>query len=236
MKICLVGASGKLGRVISDVAGASVVARVGSQSSPAEIQQSLRLSDVYIDVSSPKGTLAVARIARQTKTPAVVGTTGLDDSAQDAITLLADIAPVLQAANFSLGVAVLEMLVTKAAAQLADWDVEIVEAHHRHKRDAPSGTAKALAQAVAIGRQEPLLSREQPRRQNSSEIGMSSVRGGSVAGDHTVYFLGNGERVALGHVAENPTLFAAGALRAAAWVQAQVPGLYRMQDVLGDLS
>jgi 4-hydroxy-tetrahydrodipicolinate reductase len=196
--------------------------------------------DVYIDFTTPDATGAAARVAREHKVAAVVGTTGLGRPAEEALEALAGVAPVLVAANFSLGVNLLLVLAETAARALgSDFDLEIVEAHHRHKRDAPSGTALALARALAAGRAVELdqvltTSRSgEVGARPDGEIGVVAVRGGDVIGDHTAFFLGDGERLELTHRAGSRDLFAAGALRAAAWLASRPPGRYTMRDVLG---
>jgi 4-hydroxy-tetrahydrodipicolinate reductase len=198
------------------------------------------VADVLVDFSSPyalSAHLAVARIAR---TPILVGTTGLDGSHQAMIDDAAREIAVLQAANTALGVNLLAALVEQAAARLgADWDVEVVEMHHRHKVDAPSGTALLLAQAAANGRGKSLPELSRFDRFDSTDarepgtIGFASLRGGSVAGDHMVVLAGEGERIELGHRAESRDIFARGAVKAALWLAGQPPGRYAMADVLG---
>ena len=170
----------------------------------------------------------------------VVGTTGLGNAEQEAIEQAAESVPIVWAANMSLGMNVLFGLVRQAAHVLGgDYDVEIVEAHHRHKKDAPSGTALALAGVLteALGRDPKtdlrhgrvgIVGARPPR-----EIGIHAVRGGDIVGDHTVLFSGMGERIELVHRASSRETFARGALRAAEWLRDRDPGLYDMQDVLG---
>ena len=167
----------------------------------------------------------------------MIGTTGLGPSELAVLHELATVVPVVFAANFSLGVTVLANLAERAVAALgAGWDVEIVESHHRHKVDAPSGTALALVAAIEAGRPElgPVVNGRSgavgPR--SSTEIGVHAVRGGDIVGEHTVYLIGSGERLELGHRATDRAIFARGALRAAAWVVSQPPGLYNLSDVL----
>lgn len=172
--------------------------------------------------------------------PLVVGTTGLTESDHRLLDQQAERSPVLVAANFSVGVNVLLALAEQAAAALGvDYDIEIVEAHHRRKVDAPSGTALALGEAVARGRKVEL---EEVRRdgrsghtgaRQSGEIGFHAVRGGDVVGEHQLLFLGDLETVELAHRASDRSLFAAGALRAASWLLGRKPGRYTMKDVLG---
>jgi len=197
----------------------------------------MKRADAYIDFTVPEATRLAAEAALQRGVAAVIGTTGLDAAAERAVDALAERAPVLVSANFSLGVNLLLGLAERAARALGpEFDLEIVELHHRHKRDAPSGTALALASALAAGRGGRLqnrLSREGevgPRPDN--ELGVVAIRGGDVAGEHTAYFLGDGERIELTHRASSRMIFARGALRAAEWLVDKSPGRYTMMDVL----
>jgi 4-hydroxy-tetrahydrodipicolinate reductase len=196
--------------------------------------------DVVIDFSHSNGTLSLARACREAKKPAVIGTTGHSNEERAAIEELAGEVPVVLSPNFSVGVNALFWLSRKTAEMLGDgFDLEIVEAHHRSKKDAPSGTAKKLAEIlcevrgldyganVAHGREG--LVGERP----ANEIGVHSIRGGDVVGDHTVTFAGAGERLELTHKAASRETFATGALRAARWVVGKPAGLYSMEDVLG---
>jgi 4-hydroxy-tetrahydrodipicolinate reductase len=141
---------------------------------------------------------------------------------------------VLQTGNTSLGVTLLSVLVEQAAARLADWDVEVVEMHHRLKKDAPSGTALLLGEAAAAGRSVPLIPEtDRDQLRSDGAIGFASLRGGTVTGDHSVILAGPHERITLGHVAEDRSLFAHGAIRAALWLRDRAPGRYTMRDVLG---
>ncbi len=200
-------------------------------------------ADVVVDVSAPAQLEALVRGADRTLEgrALVVGTTGLGADLERSLDGLAERVPLLVAANFSPGVNVLLALAERAAAALpADgWDVEIVEAHHRHKADAPSGTAIALGQAVAAGRGGALPdARTEGRSGHSGErptgdVAFHSLRGGEVVGEHTVLFLGARERLELTHRAMDRSVFAAGALAAARWLAGREPGRYTMRDVLG---
>jgi len=205
-----------------------------------DLDAGLAAADVYLDFTSPAGTEAAARVAATLNRAAVIGTTGLDPAAEAAVAKLAEVAPVVIAANFSLGVNLVLGLVELAARALGPtWDAEIVELHHRLKRDAPSGTAIAIGKAIAAGAG---LDYEDARRyaragdvgpRTDAEIGVMAVRGGDVIGEHTAYFFGAHERVEITHRATSRSIFAAGALRAAAWVTSRPPGRYDMLDVLG---
>jgi 4-hydroxy-tetrahydrodipicolinate reductase len=172
--------------------------------------------------------------------PILIGTTGLDELADQRIASAAKKIPVLRAANTSLGVALLAELTERAARVLGpDWDIEIAEAHHRMKADAPSGTALMLGEAAAKGRNEPMKA-ERGRdgtglKRETGAIGFVSIRGGTVAGDHDVMFLGSDERLILSHRAENRMIFARGALAAARFLVGKPAGLYSMRDVIGAL-
>ncbi|MEC7242324.1 MAG: 4-hydroxy-tetrahydrodipicolinate reductase [Myxococcota bacterium] len=193
--------------------------------------------DVVIDFSLPEGTTALIPVLRGQAL--VVGTTGLDEAGAMAVGEYGQQAPVVLAANFSTGVNVLLELVVQAAKLLPSADIDIVEMHHSRKKDAPSGTALALAKAVCDARyydaDESLVfgraGDSGPRP--SSEVAVHAVRGGDVAGDHTVILASQGERLELKHIASNRGSFADGALNAAVWATQQAPGLYNMKDVLG---
>lgn len=199
-------------------------------------------AEVVIDFTSPAATAHHAMLARRHRTALVVGTTGLGGPHYHALQEAAVEVPIVQAANMSLGVNLLLGLVEQVARALDDdFDIEILEMHHRHKVDAPSGTALALGRAAAAGRQRALDDVSQrvrdgqtgPRRRG--DIGFAVLRGGDVVGDHSVIFAADGERVELNHRASNRAVFAAGAVKAALWLTAdggRPPGLYGMQDVL----
>lgn len=206
----------------------------------SDVEAALGHCDVVVDFTRPEATLAVLELARRAGKGMVIGTTGFSPSQlADIDTASADI-PIVMAANFSLGVNLLRALVARATRSLGDgFDIEIVEAHHRHKVDAPSGTALALGEAAAEARGTSLdavavTSREgNTGARASGSIGFATVRGGDVVGDHQVLFLGDGERIEIGHRASSRATFANGALRAASWLHGRTPGRYDMFDVLG---
>jgi 4-hydroxy-tetrahydrodipicolinate reductase len=257
VRVCVLGPSGRMGRAILDAATGDaelvVTAAVDRDGAPglgaelalgvaatADLGAGLAAADCYVDFTTPAGTTAAAIAATAQRRAAVIGTTGLDDAAEGAIAALAEVAPVVVAANFSLGVNVVLGLARRAARALGpDWDPEIVELHHRGKRDAPSGTAIAIGRAIADGLGTDYdLARKYVRAGDvgprlDGEIGVLAVRGGDVVGEHTAYFFGRHERIEISHRATSRSIFAAGALRAAAWVAAQPPGRYDMLDVLG---
>jgi 4-hydroxy-tetrahydrodipicolinate reductase len=196
--------------------------------------------DVIVDFSAPEALAASLERSVRAAVPILIGTTGLDDLASRRIADASRSIAVLRASNTSLGVALLEELVERAARVLGSkWDVEVLEMHHRLKRDAPSGTALTLGEAAARGRGKPMR-REEARsgRQLEREegaIGFAALRGGTVVGDHDVIFAGTEERLILSHRAENRMIFARGALAAARFLKSKPPGLYGMRDVIGAL-
>ena len=199
--------------------------------------------DVLVDFSAPDGLKASLDRAVSAGIPILVGTTGLKPEHHAAIAEAAKSIAVIHAPNTSLGINLLRDLVEKATARLGpDWDIEILEMHHRHKVDAPSGTALMLGQAAAKGRGATVqeLSRfdrisEHPHAREPGSIGYASLRGGSVAGEHVVILAADGERIELGHRADSRKIFARGALAAARFLASQPAGLYTMQDVIGSL-
>ena len=242
VSVVLCGAAGRMGRAILACAERDP-ARYHVASSWRRGDDPLAAvagGEVVIDFSSPAALPGLLAACREQRKPLVIGTTGHDEEARGEIARAAGVIPVILAANFSVGVNALFWLTRQAAQILGpDFDLEVIEVHHRLKKDAPSGTARRLAEILAEvrglrydgdarhGRQG--LVGERPR----NEIGLHAVRGGDVVGEHTVLFADAGERVELIHRATSRETFAAGALRAAAWLRAQVPGLYDMEDVLG---
>lgn len=227
------------GRVHSDAIGIDVGVLAGLP--PCGISVSAlpaRLdADVVVDVSAPEGLRATLRSLDGAAL--VTGTTGIPDALQRDLESYASRAPVVQAANFSTGVNLLLDLVARAARALPDYDIEIVEAHHRHKRDAPSGTALALGRAAAAGRGALLADLAVHGRVGDTgerpvgPIGFHALRLGDVVGDHAVWLGGPGERLCLGHVATSRRTFAQGAVRATRWIVGRPPGVHGMADVLG---
>jgi 4-hydroxy-tetrahydrodipicolinate reductase len=199
--------------------------------------------DVLVDFSAPDGLKASLDRAVSAGIPILVGTTGLKPEHHAAIAEAAKSIAVIHAPNTSLGINLLRDLVEKATARLGpDWDIEILEMHHRHKVDAPSGTALMLGQAAAKGRGATVqeLSRfdrisDHPHAREPGSIGYASLRGGSVAGEHVVILAADGERIELGHRADSRKIFARGALAAARFLAGRPAGLYTMQDVIGSL-
>lgn len=259
VRALVLGPSGRMGRAVIDAAAGraelAIVAAVDRPDAPglgapiagapglvasADLAAGLDGCDVYIDFTAPGATRAAAEAAAARGRAAVIGTTGLGADDEAAIAALARVAPIVVAANFSLGVNLMRGLARAAARVLGpDWDAEVVETHHRGKRDAPSGTALAIAREIAAGHGSDYDRVKRHARDGDvgarprGEIGVSAVRGGDVIGEHTAYFFGPAERIEIGHRASSRHIFAAGALRAAAWVAGKPPGRYDMLAVLG---
>jgi 4-hydroxy-tetrahydrodipicolinate reductase len=237
--IGIYGSAGRMGRTIAELAptlGARLAGGADLGDDPAPLAEA---ADVLVDFSAPAALQANLAAARAAGTPILVGTTGLTGAHHDLIDAAAADIAVLQTGNTSLGVTLLAALVHEAAARLGpEWDIEVVEMHHREKVDAPSGTAQLLGQAAAAGRGEDLASDSVVGRAGltgrriEGTIGFASLRGGTVAGDHQVVFAGDGERLELGHRAENRAIFARGALRAGLWLIGKPAGRYTMAQVL----
>jgi 4-hydroxy-tetrahydrodipicolinate reductase len=235
------GGGGRMGRavaaVLADHEEADAAGAIGRGGDPAALAA---ISDALIDFSAPEALAANLDAAVAARRPIVIGTTGLDSGHERAIDAAAAHIAVLRAANMSLGVNLLAHLVREASARLGtEWDIEIAEMHHRHKVDAPSGTALLLGEAAAAGRGGTLADLAERGRDGMTgprvpgRIGLAALRGGSVAGDHLVVFAGEGERIELGHRADGRDIFARGAVRAALWLIGRPPGRYAMADVLG---
>ena len=240
-RVCVLGSLGRMGRAVQDAAATQPGVAVSSAiDRDDDMAAALRGADVYIDFTTPTATRQAAELATGLRRAAVIGTTGLGAADERAIAALAEVAPVVVAANFSLGVNLVLGLVKQAARVLGpDWDAEVVETHHNKKKDAPSGTALAIARAIAAGHG---VEYDQVKRHTRDgdvgprprgEIGVSTVRGGDVIGEHVAYFFGAAERIEIAHRATSRSIFAAGAVRAAAWVAGKPPGRYDMLDVLG---
>jgi 4-hydroxy-tetrahydrodipicolinate reductase len=238
--IGILGSAGRMGRAIAEVLpsfGATLAGGSDVGDAPGPLAQQ---ADVLVDFSAPAALRANLEAARQAGTPIVIGTTGLTGAHHDLIDAAAQEIAVLQTGNTSLGVTLLASLVRAAASRLGtEWDIEIVEMHHREKVDAPSGTAQLLGEAAAAGRGDALSCDSVVGRAGltgrrvEGTIGFASLRGGTVAGDHQVVFAGDGERIELGHRAESRIIFARGAVQAALWLIDRPAGRYTMPDVLG---
>lgn len=247
LNVAICGALGRMGQALVAAAApaqVSVVAQVDRTGQGASaiktLDEALALKpDVVIDFTTPEASLANAAACAAKGVPIVIGTTGLSAEQRDELKRLARSAAIVWAPNMSVGVNVVIALAAQLAKTLGDgWDPEIVETHHRLKKDAPSGTALKLAEevAAALGRgpADICTSRVgQVGERPATEIGVQTLRGGDVVGEHTVYFFAQGERIELTHRAHSREQFARGALRAAKWVVGRPPGLYDMRAVLG---
>ncbi len=259
IRIGVLGVGGRMGQaVVREVQAAADVLLVGGVERPghricgsvigdglvvgANAQPIAHKADVLIDFTSPAALAENLRAAIDGNAAIVIGTTGLEAEHQRAINVAANSIAVLQSPNMSLAVNLLASLVERAARALGpEFDIEIAELHHRHKVDAPSGTALFLGEAAARGRGSSLAAlRLQPHELHRQArapggIGFATLRGGSSAGEHKVLFAGEGERLELGHVAENREIFAKGAVRAAQWLAKRKPGRYQMRDLFADI-
>ncbi len=241
IRIIITGSKGRMGRALAACAPRHPELELAAEVDQGDdLRAVIGRGDVVIDFSSHAATPAIAALCAEHKKAMVIGTTGHSNEDRSRITGYSSVVPMVLASNFSTGVNTLFWLTRKAAEILGPgFDLEIVEMHHRLKRDAPSGTARTLAEILAEVRQQQVEKVLRHGRsgivgeRTASEIGMHSLRGGDVVGDHTVIFAGQGERVELTHKASSRETFANGALRAAQWVVRQKPGLYDMQDVLG---
>ncbi len=238
--IGIFGSAGRMGQAIAAAIpdlGATLAGGIDAGGDPAALA---RAADVLVDFTTPTALAANLAAARVAGTPIVIGTTGLHAHHHALIDAAAADIAVLQTGNTSLGVTLLARLVREAAEKLGpDWDIEIVEMHHRHKVDAPSGTALLLGEAAAAGRNTTLAEVRVSDRagltgaRSEGTIGFASLRGGSVVGDHQVIFAGQGERIELGHRGDDRSIFARGAVTAALWLAGKPAGRYAMSEVLG---
>lgn len=260
VRVAIAGAAGRMGRALVEAAaradGVALAAALERPGSPAlgadagelagvgrlGVAVSDRLDpasfDVLVDFTRPEPTLEHLELCLRYVRPAVIGTTGFDEATRARIARAAESIPIVFAPNMSVGVNLCFKLLEIAARTLsADVDVEIIEAHHRHKVDAPSGTALRMGEVIAQARGRPLEELMLPAARAGARpvgaIGFAVVRAGEIVGEHTALFAGRGERIEITHRAESRATFAEGALRAARWLAARKPGLYDMQDVLG---
>jgi 4-hydroxy-tetrahydrodipicolinate reductase len=255
MKVAIAGAAGRMGQALIEalrgdqelklaaaleVPGAAVGREISGLKIGSDLAQALAVSDLLIDFTRPEATLAHLRACQARGKSMVIGTTGFSPAQRKEIEAAAKAIPVVMAANFAVGVNALFRLAGDAARILGEgYDVEIIEAHHRQKVDAPSGTALQLGRAVAsvLGRdlaKDAVHGREgEPGARPAREIGFHAVRGGDIVGEHTVLFAGIGERLELTVRSQSRATYATGALRAARWLKGRKPGFYDMQDVLG---
>ncbi len=252
MDICVNGAAGSMGRLVvknaveanHKVVQAFDVREVGRDAGEVAgigkigtvIQEMTDLNcDVAIDFSVPEATIKLVELALKSKTKLVIGTTGFNEEQKREIEEASKEIPIVMSPNFSVGVNVFWKIIEEASKLLKDYDVEIVEIHHKFKRDAPSGTALRAAEILKneLGVEKLVFGRS-GECLRGDEIGVMAVRGGDVVGEHFVYFIGFGERIEINHKAWSREIFARGAIKAAEWIQnVEKPGLYGMRDVLG---
>ncbi len=241
LRLLINGAKGRMGQALIACAASDSALAIGAQVDDGDdFAAALSLCDAVIDFTHASVTQSVAEACADAGKPLVIGTTGHDDAQRAAIAACSTRIPLVFAPNFSVGVNTLFWLTQKAAEILgADFDLEVVEMHHRLKKDSPSGTARRLAEILAEARDLSYAKDVRHGREGmvgertKTEIGMHAVRGGDVVGDHTVIYANVGERLELTHKASSRDTFANGALRAAKWARSQPAGLYDMQDVLG---
>lgn len=238
-RILLSGAKGRMGKAISSAAEANEIEIAAGIDIGDDPEEHIDKCDVVIDFSHHTATAPLVALAASRKKAVVIGTTGHDENERAEILQYRESIPIVWAGNYSVGVNLLFYLTQRAAEILGtDYHAEILEMHHSHKKDAPSGTALNLAEAIqtAPGFEESALyhGREGATgERDTSEIGMHAIRGGEIVGEHTTFFIGPYDRIELTHRASDRGIFASGALRAAAWAAVQDPGLYTMRDVLG---
>jgi 4-hydroxy-tetrahydrodipicolinate reductase len=265
MKLVISGAAGRMGRALVRAVNANpettvhgalerrgskevgedagVLAGVGALGVPVsdDALESLLDADGLLDFTTPAGSVELVGLAAQARIVHVLGTTGLSHADEEKVSAAARHATIVRSGNMSLGVNLLAVLVEQAARALAaeDFDIEILEMHHRNKVDAPSGTALLLGEAAAAGRGIDLSANSVRSRdghtgaRTAGTIGFATLRGGSVVGEHSVLFSGEGEQITLSHSASDRSIFARGAVHAALWARNRKPGLYSMRDVLG---
>lgn len=246
MKVAIAGCMGRMGQTLVSAVrnDTRFILAGGSERMPVKADfpvvtsaaELVSLGDAVIDFTSPENSVVIAEAAADKGSIHIIGTTGFSDAQQHRIAECARKARIVQSGNFSLGVNVLESLVLQAAQKLVDYDIEIFEMHHKHKKDAPSGTALMLGAAAAHGRgvslsAKKVLDRDGVRKKG--DIGFSVARGGDVVGIHTVTLAGVGELVELKHQGFSREIYAQGALHAALWATRQKTGLYSMRDVIG---
>ena len=241
LKVAVAGASGRMGRMLIEAVGAADdMALAGTLDVGLDTRAGLANAQVLIDFTRPEGTLAHLAVCRELGVNAVIGTTGFSDAQKDEIKAHAQHIAIMMAPNMSVGVNVVFKLLDMAARALHEgYDIEIIEAHHRHKVDAPSGTALKMGEVVAaaLGRDLKdcaVYAREGVTgERDPSSIGFATVRGGDIVGDHTVMFAGTGERIEITHRSNSRAGYAQGSLRAARFLAGRQSGLFGMNDVLG---
>ncbi len=238
--LMVVGAKGRMGQAICLLAESAGMTLVSAVDLGGDIASGVEIADVVIEFSAPTVSPQVAELCAKSGKALVIGTTGHDAHQRAVISETAKQIPIVFAPNFSIGVNTLFWLVRRATEILGEgFDLEVVETHHNKKKDSPSGTARRLAEILCEVRQLEYAAHMRHGREglvgerSKVEIGMHALRGGDVVGEHTVYYLGQGERLELTHRASSRDTFALGALRSAHWALSQPPGLYSMEDVLG---
>ena len=240
LSILLNGARGRMGLAITEVAAVNDAIITSACDAGDDPSSTIDRCDAVIDFSTHDATLKIARLAAAHKLPLVIGTTGHSaEEKKEIVDAVETVIPVVWAGNFSVGVNTLNYLTKKAATILGEsFEPEVVELHHHHKKDAPSGTAERLIQILSnayhLDKNQVVHGREgMVGARPAKEIGVHAIRGGDIVGEHTVYFCGQGERIELTHRATDRKIFAQGALRAAHWAIEKAPGIYTMEDVLG---
>ncbi|MBQ9818311.1 MAG: 4-hydroxy-tetrahydrodipicolinate reductase [Proteobacteria bacterium] len=253
VRVAILGAAGRMGQIIARLCSASphfeIVARIDIISHEDNIQPPITRDlsaappfDILIDFSTPTATASALPVIRERKAAWLVATTALPQELRQNILDLSAQVPIFVAANTSLGIALMQRLCAQAAAMLIDWDCEILETHHHSKVDAPSGTALAIANTIADvhrqnGRNPEILTDRSAlhEKRNPQSIGIASLRGGTVAGEHSAIWFGENERLEIKHTAENREIFAHGALKIAKWLARQPAGNYNMNQLLDDM-
>jgi len=240
IKVGIHGANGKMGKMIAECLKDSQIAIVNAKfdKDDVDLENFFNDSEVIIDFSSKEGTMELLNFALHSPKPLCIGTTGLGEDGMAKIRECSEKMPILYATNTSLGIAVLNRLAATAAAALREFDIEITEMHHKHKKDAPSGTALTLGESVAKARNLDLKEKMITSRngitgeRNADDIAILALRGGDIVGRHTVGFYNDGEFIELKHTATSRATFAKGAIKAAIWISAQKNGLYTIDDCL----
>ena len=227
------GCSGHMGNIVCNLVKSNPIFNFLGGVDQDNYNFSYTDANVIIDFSSPSGTIEMIQLAESQKIPVVIATTGFDKKQEDKILSASKTIPIFKSANMSFEVALVKNLLKEFASKLEDNDIEILETHHNRKADSPSGTAKLLADAINSGSQTPkeiVYGREGKR--NKNEIGIASLRGGNIVGEHSVKFFNDFETLEITHTAHSRELFASGALKAAEFIVNQKPGLYNMDDLV----
>jgi 4-hydroxy-tetrahydrodipicolinate reductase len=234
IKIAIAGINGRMGCEIVAASKNDPDFDVAAGLAPGERVDKLPPIDVLIDFTTAEATIGLARESAALGIPFVSGVTGLSPSQSDELRNIGKAVPVFYSRNFSVGISALLQLLPSLAQALDGYDIEVIEAHHRHKIDAPSGTAIAVAEAITSGTNASIVhGREGVAPRQRGEIGMHSIRGGGNTGEHTILFMNDGEEIRIGHRAFSRSAFAVGALSAARFVVGRDPGFYDMTDLIG---